>query len=154
LNRGGLEIFTGNGPIINNENTCIWNGSGQNMDGTYYCLLVLTSNCSGEEIQYGGSILVLNGDDDDTKTLIMKKTKQDFIQVYPNPNKGKCILSIDNNKDPINIEIYNSLGEGIFNRHYENENDYNIDLSAFPDGIYTLKVKLEDQIFIEKIIKQ
>jgi PKD repeat protein len=122
----------------------------------------LESTCDGSIIDLVGySFILLSCPDDDKKDVYQDAINNSVIDfkdqellVYPNPNKGKFVVSIEQNKDRINLAIYNSLGEGIFFKHDENENDYFIDLSAFPDGIYTLKVKIENQIFIEKIIKQ
>ena len=76
---------------------------------------------------------------------------EDFInnvvlEVYPNPIKDK--LNIESTHVIKEIELINTLGQSII----KTEQFKNIDLSGFKSGVYLLKVNIENNIFVRKII--
>lgn len=103
------------------------------------------------------------GNDWDITTIryqILPTSVEDFkntnqIAVYPNPSTG--IITISGNKpaDIRAIEIYNIIGEKItavsnINRQISPV----IDISDNPKGIYLIMIRIGNQIYTEKIIKQ
>lgn len=90
------------------------------------------------------------------------------FSIYPNPNNGKfkLQLTIDNPEKSGSslrfdmqltkgkIEIYNILGEIVYQSQYSILNtQYSIDLSAYPNGIYFIVLSQNNKIRCEKIIK-
>jgi hypothetical protein len=77
-----------------------------------------------------------------------------FISVYPNPSPGKFNLTLDYTMNTsVGIKIYNIMGKLIMEREiskYKNE----IDLSAYPNGIYVLSISKEKEKYRQKIIIQ
>ena len=69
------------------------------------------------------------------------------IVIYPNPTTGKVMIDIDGLKK---VWVLNGEGKLILETNKKPE----IDLSAFPKGIYFLKVFTEEGIYTEKIILQ
>jgi hypothetical protein len=74
--------------------------------------------------------------------------------VYPNPNKG--ILKIDISNLPAfsrtDMRLYDLSGMQLTSkRNFENHSE--IDISQFKDGIYILRIKINDRVFDWKVIK-
>nr|WP_294935361.1 N-acetylmuramoyl-L-alanine amidase [uncultured Flavobacterium sp.] len=88
-------------------------------------------------------------DTDDVKTEIM---------VYPNPTDGRFTLDITNSKDKkIDYQIFDSTGKMIkenSNQSPEETALQQIDLSNFPSGIYHIKILIENQEYLRKIIRK
>lgn len=86
--------------------------------------------------------------------------QNNFISVYPNPSKGIYALEYDlGNAESKNIsyEIYNAEGklvtykEKIAASHIYNER---IDISNETDGVYWLNIKIENEVYTKKLIKE
>jgi hypothetical protein len=77
------------------------------------------------------------------------------MSVYPNPAGGEYYVNLSDgyNLGQLSIEVYNLLGETIFNTKIQNSLT-NIDLTHQPDGIYILSVKGINQVLNQRIIKQ
>jgi hypothetical protein len=75
----------------------------------------------------------------------INEAKADF-KVYPNPSNGKFTFSYSNpglvSGSQI-LEVYNVLGEKVY-RSALNQHDYEINLSAQPNGVYLYRVIAED----------
>ncbi|MFH2143851.1 MAG: SBBP repeat-containing protein [Bacteroidota bacterium] len=74
------------------------------------------------------------------------------IFVYPNPSNG--IFTISSNIEINSIEIYNLLGERIYNSFIHSSTNSIIDLSSHPNGIYFITVKSANNVSNMKILKQ
>ncbi|MBI9054740.1 MAG: endonuclease [Bacteroidales bacterium] len=82
----------------------------------------------------------------------LEDLSEDAISIYPNPTKGQVNLKFDK-KDEINtIKIYNLLGERIIQINMLNKNNYTIDLSKYPKGIYIVQISNEESNRVRKII--
>ncbi len=114
-----------------NENLC---------EGTYFFTVTDATGCSIID-----SVTIL--------TLGAKFIKgNEKILILPNPSQnGK--FTIQNISEYVEImEVKNLFGETILSAKIQSQVE-TIDLSAFPDGIYFIKFKKEENFFIEKIIK-
>ena len=74
--------------------------------------------------------------------------------VYPNPNMG--IIKIDITYLPLNAKtearVYDLSGtERLVKRNFESHSE--IDISQLKEGIYILRIKINDKIFDWKVIK-
>jgi hypothetical protein len=74
------------------------------------------------------------------------------VQVYPNPFNTN-ITVIVNEMQQSQIEIYNLMGEVLYQSQIENPKT-EIDLSSFSSGIYFMRVNDGKRIVTKKIIKQ
>lgn len=79
-------------------------------------------------------------------TLVSIETPHgnDKFNIYPNPSTG--IFTISGNYNLINIEVYNLMGELILSQGNVGE----IDLNAFPSGLYLARVNGESVIRLLK----
>jgi hypothetical protein len=79
------------------------------------------------------------------------------VTVYPNPNTGKFALIIDHlNGSEMEIEITDGLGRNIYYIYEESPTPGNyhrgIILHDITPGIYCLRVRMENGLYIRKII--
>jgi len=72
------------------------------------------------------------------------------IKIYPNPNNGIFIISLEKNKI-YDVTITNVLGETVLITKTSGISN-TIDLSIFNKGVYTIELKNENQTFTDKII--
>ena len=75
------------------------------------------------------------------------------IKVYPNPSHGSFDLRLSSLVTETQIEIYNTLGQAILIKRIEREIT-SINLSAFSNGLYYIKVKNAASEEIIKLVKQ
>lgn len=78
-----------------------------------------------------------------------------FISIYPNPNNGKFNIFLKNSIPKMQVDIYNTLGQKIYESSTlsplpENE----IDFSLHPKGIYFIKINNGYDNYTDKIIIQ
>jgi hypothetical protein len=72
-------------------------------------------------------------------------------QIFPSPSSGK--FNIRNNGEIASVNIYNSLGERIFSGS-TNGNQYQLDISSKPPGMYIIEVLFDDWVILRKVIKE
>ncbi|MBS1654653.1 MAG: PQQ-dependent sugar dehydrogenase [Bacteroidetes bacterium] len=102
------------------------------------------------EYSYIGNILPLN-DNPPAGPVIVK----DLIRVYPNP--VHTILNVQGKKEmrkPLKVQLY-SLSGKMMKEMISFKNEFTVDMSSFPSGVYTLKLYNGDELEmqIEKIMK-
>lgn len=74
-----------------------------------------------------------------------------FLKYYPNPVES--ILNVVHDKPIDKLEIYNSLGQLVLNKHYQNPY-ISVDLSELQNSLYIVKIKSDDQLGVLRIIKK
>jgi len=75
------------------------------------------------------------------------------IKIIPNPNPGSFKVVSSNTDAVKNIEIYDLSGTEIYGLS-TTQNETVIDISDQPNGLYLLKLYINNQVFPEKIIKE
>lgn len=89
----------------------------------------------------------------DAFTGLENSQNESSITVFPNPSSGK--FTIYGNGNISSIEIYNGLGEKIYDSSKLNRQTANdIDLSSSPKGIYLLKIYEGVKISNKKMVLQ
>jgi len=113
---------------------CVDPGTGQ---GTYTSLSACETNCNNTSVE-----------DEATNNF----------NIYPNPNNGMFNISFTfETSNNISLNIYNSLGELVFEEYLNNySGEYNntIDLDSYGKGIYFITISSENRIINRKIIIQ
>ena len=93
-----------------------------------------------------------DGNYTDSKIVEVAKCKNNGSNmiVFPNPTQGNINLVINGDEETVySIEIYNTIGEQIYNSSSLNTT---IDLSENKNGIYFIHLHLASQTVVEKII--
>lgn len=122
-------------------------------DGTFYCqdsenracpeLYDLTSmtnqwNCNAALIP-------------DYDNFNSQQNRRQDITVYPNPSTGKYFIS--KSQDIISINVFDVNGRIVLQSFNNKIKHLEFDLSHLDDGIYFLKIKSSDSVFVNRVIK-
>ncbi|MEK6616311.1 MAG: T9SS type A sorting domain-containing protein, partial [Bacteroidota bacterium] len=76
----------------------------------------------------------------------------EYVSIYPNPSNGK-IQVISNQYSVIGLEVYNVMGEKVFQSQYSIPNtQYLIDLSSQPSGVYFINIRTDKGNIVKKLI--
>lgn len=74
----------------------------------------------------------------DSPTGVKEKGKEILIDLYPNPNKGEFQINLGQIEENMNLEIYNSIGQQVYERKLNSY--YNvINIKEQVKGIYFVK---------------
>ena len=68
------------------------------------------------------------------------------LTLYPNPTSGMVFIDRDN---VLSVEVFDKTGRLLAIQR----NDKEVDLSAFADGVYTLRISLPEGVVIKKVVK-
>lgn len=82
-------------------------------------------------------------------TSLFNKT----IHLFPNPSSGQLNISTNLSAEKgLDLSIYNALGELVLANRYQNSSNFNIDLSAFPNGVYSVSISNGDEKLLKRLI--
>jgi hypothetical protein len=109
-------------------------------NGDYYVIVTLVCSSSASNI-----ISILN-------TGIVFGENNKSIKVYPNPVSKELIIELEGNKEILNFEILNSLGQPVYKGMLYDKTKVKTD--KFKPGFYYLKLTKGDSSEIIKIIKE
>lgn len=89
----------------------------------------------------------------DPNVTVVNKVDNSWIQIFPNPIQDT--FTIQSSVDIGQVQLFDAVGQMI-ERINPNGSAYTVDISAFPKGVYIVKVlnKVNDLIAMEKIVKQ
>ncbi|MFK7983331.1 MAG: T9SS type A sorting domain-containing protein [Saprospiraceae bacterium] len=90
-----------------------------------------------------------------TSTTEVLTNIADF-RLFPNPTTGQTQITLSLIKRAsIFLQVLNMTGQIIFEEQYSSSHQFNqfVDLSNFPDGIYLVKIRLNEQNISRKFIK-
>lgn len=76
-----------------------------------------------------------------------------IVNVFPNPSTDVYTISITNKKVIEEITVMDAFGKQIYSQK-PNNIETQLDLKAYPAGVYQLKIKQGETISIRKVIKQ
>jgi CubicO group peptidase (beta-lactamase class C family) len=85
-------------------------------------------------------------------TNVNSTEEQAYLQIYPNPTTG--LLSIESAGNITAYQLYNSLGQIMETKLTKEERQIQLDLSAYPNGVYQLQLEIGDDLFSKRIILQ
>jgi len=82
------------------------------------------------------------------------------FKIYPNPVVNELIIDVNlnSNVEQLTIDIYDKLGRLIEDNIIEDSNvnvsskEYKINTSNLPEGIYNIRVNMDDQFMLKKMI--
>ena len=77
------------------------------------------------------------------------------VAVYPNPTNGRFVVELEvANGSNVSVSILNLLGEEVkvVSRNATAQDQYEIDLSDFANGVYLVKVQTGDNSILKRIV--
>lgn len=78
------------------------------------------------------------------------------LRVFPNPCSGLFYIQLSSNQpDPVSLKVRNIQEEVILTRwvHINKNDQYPIDLTSWPDGVYFIEIGYDTGIMVRKIVK-
>jgi hypothetical protein len=89
----------------------------------------------------------------DDDHLVIDSGEKEAIAVYPNPNNGLFTLKVDS-KNAKNIYVYDMLGKIVYEKIATTDEQFNIDITKNPKGLYVIRVMDEDGVKTVKVINK
>ncbi|MBE9466689.1 MAG: T9SS type A sorting domain-containing protein [Bacteroidetes bacterium] len=78
---------------------------------------------------------------------------QKDINIYPNPSNGIFNVELEGtSSDNVNIEILSLDGKVLYNKVFINSDNIDIDVSTIQKGLYFIKLTVNEEIIIQRII--
>jgi hypothetical protein len=168
FNWGGIaincwgDIYIGNGSTVQAYDSTLVLKSSISLTAAIYDLKL---NGAGLLFACGNgfvsvvSIPIANCFDSTCSAIAGIEPVSDFssITIYPNPNTGKFTFIAKDLTSNVVLKIYDVLGQEVYTRTLNQaQQDYNIDLSNQPKGIYLYKIITEKEvpISIGKVVIQ
>jgi hypothetical protein len=71
--------------------------------------------------------------------------------IYPNPASDVLNISYASS-GPVDIQLYNALGELVYDKKNTSSNRSTIDVSNWAKGLYTLRVQYADQMVVKSVV--
>jgi uncharacterized repeat protein (TIGR01451 family) len=88
-----------------------------------------------------------------TTSVGMTENISNEIIIYPNPARSQ--LTIDSRQNTISsIEVLNMMGQKVYSFYEGKAKRQTIDVNDFSEGIYIMKINLENKIVVKRFIKQ
>lgn len=78
------------------------------------------------------------------------------ISLVPNPTSSVSTLNVElTQAADISVQLINVVGQVLYNEEKQNSASaaYPLDLSNYPEGIYFVRIQVNDQSFIEKLVR-
>ena len=74
------------------------------------------------------------------------------LNIFPNPTSGKFTIDYSNKSIPSKIQVFNSIGKLILSFDKQLSQNFEIDLSDCPKGVYYIKSHLDNNFIGQKVI--
>jgi hypothetical protein len=120
---------------------------------------IRSSYWSNKALSYVGAVLKIdeiNFKSELLPTSIKSFSKDESINIYPNPSDGKFTIQIAESKmlpAKGRIEIFNEVGKSVYRAEIKDQKS-NVDISAMSNGIYFVKIYYGSVVHTEKIVKR
>ncbi|MBK7666572.1 MAG: T9SS type A sorting domain-containing protein [Sphingobacteriaceae bacterium] len=75
------------------------------------------------------------------------------LKLYPNPTRDKVEFVLNNPSSDLEMKIFNSLGQIVFEDKMVNSNKFTLDVSNYANGLYYVEVESKDGISRAKFVK-
>jgi hypothetical protein len=157
---GGGSTFTvqagGSAQLIAREKILILYGTLVEPNAYFHAMITRDdSYCDDSYFKNYQSILAVVSDDNlQVNAKDLTETVQQQFNFYPNPTSGKLTLELlQIYCSPITVEIFSLLGEKMLWLEINNSNHEDFDLATFQPGLYLVRITIENQTSVQKIIK-
>lgn len=90
---------------------------------------------------------------DASTSAVIEKNKVHLLNIYPNPVKNFCTISLGTACSMIHVEIFNAIGLKVRELGFTKTSALNLNLCDLPAGIYIINISADDYIVKRKITK-
>ena len=124
-------------PAAADSSSYTWSINGETYDSVGTYIFLDTVNCA---------VFILN-----LGIVGLSEELINLITISPNPTNGNVLISLPSNYNA-QLSIYNSQGKLVFENSFLSNGDL-VDLTGFQNGLYIFKTLVNNQLFINRIIK-
>jgi len=100
----------------------------------------------------------LSGEYEYSDTIIAPCTVLPPLEIYPNPTQQNAVLSLNlPEKANVKTEVYNQNGQLLAKESYElpeGVNELQLPVNNLPNGMYVIRVHVDEQILQQKFVKE
>jgi PKD repeat protein len=118
-------------------------------DGTYTVELIASNQCGN--VSSTQQITIMSSSISDPVDFT-------FVSVYPNPAHDQFTLAFDLiSNEQVDIELVNMVGQVVWTQngsYSSGRHDITVDLSAFANGVYSVRIKTDKGIVSRRLIHQ
>jgi hypothetical protein len=143
----GNVVYMTNGSIFTSP-LCIWYPQDDIPDGQYQYHAVFTNVCDG--MAEHTDIVTVNNSFNFTgqaeKSFVGKT-----IHVYPNPSDGLVGIDLGERPEQGTISVYDYAGKEILKQEIK-ESMVNVDLSAYSQGLYFIRIQTDSQSVVKTVV--
>ncbi|MFN3640966.1 MAG: T9SS type A sorting domain-containing protein, partial [Flavobacterium sp.] len=76
------------------------------------------------------------------------------VVLYPNPVQHLLQVNMNTTVAPHGYEVYNALGQKLFIQTLQGTKDFEINTATLPQGVYFLKIAVEENFITKQFIKK
>ena len=124
-----------------------------NPANSYYCVTQMASNPQSDLVIIKHNTFVPTGIEDGAYS-----SPGNNLLIYPNPTSGSINIELKlENKQSVGVSVYSATGQLVYNVESVNPTGLygmRIDMSAFADGKYLVRVQTGEKSFAHRFIKQ
>jgi hypothetical protein len=91
----------------------------------------------------------------DEVVVVDENLKLDNVSIYPNPVSHGDMLNVKlqgAGPEGFNLAVYDVTGKVLIKHHYNQQEQFVVDVSEFPSGAYILNIRNGDLNFTNKFI--
>lgn len=74
------------------------------------------------------------------------------INVFPNPTSGTLKIEFEKQIESLSISVFDLVGRIVFNEHFSGSDRYSFDLSFLEKSIYVVKLNVEDDEVVFRLV--
>jgi len=134
---------------VNNKDTVIVEINSEGLETDDYQTNLIYSEPDGAKTNISIKINVQS-----TLSIYNETFRISNIRIYPNPFTDFLTIDLnDSSSGEIFLSIYSLTGKKIFEQTYNNKQHKTLHLNNLSKGVYILKIKTNENVFLQKIIK-
>jgi extracellular elastinolytic metalloproteinase len=122
-----------------------------------YYVIDTTGIYTVKVISLGCSSLVSNNFNAIFTAIRVKSNTINNFELYPNPTDGRLVFHLDMKKpSQVSVELYTLEGRAMYSKEYKTTQSIReeLDMQEYAKGVYLIKLKVDEESFYHKVVKQ
>ena len=87
-------------------------------------------------------------------TGISSINQNTLLNLSPNPANHSTVISLQSAVNAATIKLINLTGQTVFEKQNQSGNQFTLELSQQPQGIYFIEVKENEKVWRGKVVKE